>query len=89
MPVCSCLDVLPLRLLPPGGQLHGFEKYRLIPPLSLLLPSVPPGASGNIPSRNTLEGFPTLSSIALTSTHMLGVHWEPDEVTQTISRLDV
>lgn len=31
----------------------------------------------------------TLSSTVLTSTHMFGVHWEPDEVTQTISRLDV
>lgn len=37
--------------------LHSFEKSRLIPPPSLFLPLDPnpvlPGASGNIPGRNT------------------------------------
>lgn len=94
---CQCFPVWKSSFYHFCLQEDGSEKCRLIPPPSLVLPSgpnpVPPGASGNIPGRNTLEVgqvFPPYNSlIVLTSTHIFGVHWEPAELTQTISRLDV
>lgn len=99
MSVCPFLDFLPLLSLPPGEWPHGFDKGRWIPPWwhrtqTLLLPSSPsplvPGASEEIPAeipwKWTRFFCPKQHSFDI-NPPVFRVHWEPDEVAHTISRL--